>query len=146
MPPANYSRADCTISTDPDLLDIAMIHRYLSERSYWARGISRDRVERSIQYSLCFGVYSIESILPLQVGFARVITDYATLAYLADVFILPDYQGQGLGKWLVATILNHPELQEVRRWALYTKDAHELYRQFGFDAEQEPQRYMCCRP
>jgi len=121
FPPANYSRADCTISTDPDLLDIATIHSYLSERAYWAWGISRDRVERSIQHSLCFSVYPIESIPPLQVGFARVITDYATFAYLADVFILPDYQGQGLGKWLVATILNHPELQEVRRWALYTK-------------------------
>ena len=144
--PDYNSKAGYTISTDPQLLDIPTIHHYLSEQSYWARGRSRELVERAIQYSLPFGVYTDDDGPPIQVGFARVVSDYATFAYLADVFILPDYQGQGLGKWLVETILNHPELQAVRRWALYTTDAHELYRQVGFDAEQEPQRSMCYRP
>lgn len=144
--PVNYSRIGFTISTNPELMDVTKIHRYLSEQSYWAQGINRDQVERSIHFSLCFGVYFHDAVQPLQVGFARVITDYSTFAYLADMFILSDYQGQNLGKWLVATILDHSELQSVRRWALYTQDAHELYRRFGFDAEQEPQRYMSYRP
>jgi GNAT superfamily N-acetyltransferase len=97
---------------------------------------------------LCFGVYAQDADRPSQFGFARVVTDYATFAYLADVFILPDYQGQGLGKWLVETMLNHQELQAVKRWTLYTSDAHELYRSFGFDAERDPERYMSyyCSP
>lgn len=141
-----WARAGYTISTDPALLDVAKIHRYLSEQSYWAQGITRELVERSIKNSLCFGVYSDVSAPPQLVGFARAVTDYATFAYMADVFILPGYQGQGLGKWLVVAMLEHPELQSLRRWTLRTEDAHDLYRRFGFDTEQEPQKYMSYRP
>jgi GNAT superfamily N-acetyltransferase len=144
--PESYAKSGYTISTDPMLLDFSQIYRYLSEESYWARERSRELVERSIHHSLCFGVYTAGTGLPKQVGFARVVSDYATFAYLADVFILPEYQGQGLGKWLVATILSHPDLQSVGRWTLYTNDAHELYRRFGFGTEQDPWRYMSCRP
>jgi GNAT superfamily N-acetyltransferase len=144
--PEYYAKTGYTISTDPDWLDISQIYRYLSEESYWARGRSRELVERSIRHSLCFGVYTAGSGLPKQVGFGRVVSDFATFAYLADVFILPEYQGQGLGKWLVATMLSHPDLQAVGRWTLYTNDAHQLYRRFGFDTEQDPRRYMSYRP
>lgn len=144
--PVDHTRVSYEISTDPERLDLDVIHHYLSEQSYWARGISRERVARSIRHSLCFGVYTADQAAPGQVGFARVVTDFVSFAYLADVFIRPDYQGQGLGKWLVSYIVGHPDLQAVRRWALYTKDAHELYRRFGFDAAPDPGRYMIYRP
>ena len=144
--PENYAKPGYTISTDLDLLDVPMIHRYLSEQSYWAVGRSRELLERSIQFSLSFGVYTDDPQSPIQVGFARVVSDYATFAYLADVFILPEYQGQGLGKWLVATMLSYPDLQSVGRWALYTNDAHELYRRFGFDVEPDFRRLMVYYP
>lgn len=143
--PEDYASAGYIISTDPQLLDLPAIHHYLSEQSYWAHGRSRELVERSIQYSLSFGVYT-DDASPQQVGFARVVSDYSTFAYLADVFILPEYQGQGLGKWLVVTMLSHPELQSVGRWTLYTNDAQELYRRFGFDTEKDPRRFMSYRP
>lgn len=96
--------------------------------------------------SLCFGVYHAENGRENQVGFARVISDLTTFAYLADVFILPAYQGRGLGKWLIQCILAHPDLQQLRRWTLYTKDAHGLYAQFGFVVEPQPERHMVFRP
>lgn len=145
FPPLVHTRCGFTISTDSEMLDVAMIHRFLSEETYWAPGRSRDIVERSIKYSLCFGVYCEESVTRPQVGFARVVSDFATFAYLADVFVLPNYRGRGLGEWLIETALNHPQLQSVSRWALYTKDAHALYRRFGFGPEQEPERYMSFR-
>jgi len=123
------------ISTNPALLDIAAIHQYLSEESYWARGISFATVEKSIAHSLCFGVYEGDK----QIGFARLITDHTAFAYLCDVYILPSYQGKGLGKWLLQTIHSHPDLQGLRRWMLATRDAHGLYARFGwkpFDIEQ----------
>jgi GNAT superfamily N-acetyltransferase len=144
--PKIYTKTDFFISTDPQLLDFSTVYQYLSEQSYWARGRSRKLVELSIKKSVCFGVYKGIAGSPVQVGFARVISDFATFAYLADVFILPEYQSQGLGKWLVSTILNYPELQLVGRWALFTKDAQDLYRQFGFDIEQDPQMFMSYRP
>ena len=125
------------ITTDPDALDLSVIHGYLA-RSYWAEGIPRETVERAIASSLCFGVYHG----PLQVGFARVISDRVTFAYLCDVFILEDYQGRGLGRWLMEVILAHPELQGLRRWMLATRDAHWLYRQYGFTALSAPERIM----
>lgn len=146
IPAVTYAKAGYTISTDQELLDVAIIHQYLSEQSYWAQGIGREQVEQSLRFSLCFGVYRDDTVPLLQVGMARIITDYSTYAYLSDVFILPEFQGQGLGKWLVTTIFEHPDLQSIRRWALYTKDAHELYRRFGFDAEEVPQRYMTFCP
>lgn len=127
------------ISTDRDRLDIAYIHRYLSEESYWAIGRSRAVVEKSIANSLCFGVYDGDR----QIGFARVVTDYATFAWLCDVFVDAAYRGHGLGKQLVETVVAHPELQGMRNFILATRDAHELYRQHGgFEALAAPERWM----
>jgi N-acetylglutamate synthase-like GNAT family acetyltransferase len=125
------------ISTDRAKLDVDTIHRFLT-RSYWAEGIPRDTVVRSIENSLCFGVYSGSE----QVGFARVISDYATFAYIADVFILEPYRERGLGKELIASVMAHPELQGLRRWSLGTRDAHGLYAQFGFTRVENPSRTM----
>jgi GNAT superfamily N-acetyltransferase len=116
-----------SISTDKGKLNIETIHNFL-KNSYWAENIPLSVVEKCINNSFCFGVYEGDK----QVGFARLITDYATFAYFSDVFILEEYRGLGLGKWLVETMLQHPELQGLRRWLLATKDAQELYRQFGF--------------
>jgi GNAT superfamily N-acetyltransferase len=127
------------ISTDRTRLDIAYIHRYLSEECYWAIGRSRTVVEKSIASSLNFGVYDGDR----QIGFARVVTDYATFAWLCDVFIDAAYRGQGLGKRLVEAVVAHPELQGLRNFILATRDAHELYRQYGgFDALAAPDRWM----
>ena len=124
-------------STDRSKLDVDMIHQFLT-RSYWAEGIPRETVVRSIENSLCFGVYADGT----QVGFARVISDFATFAYLANVFILEPYRERGLGKELMATIIAHPELQGLRRWSLGTRDAHGLYAQFGFRPVENPARTM----
>ena len=123
------------LSTNPGLLDITAIHQYLSEESYWAKGIPYKTVEKSILHSLCFGVYEEQKLI----GFARLITDRTTFAYLCDVFILPRHNGKGLGKWLMEAIHAHPDLQGLRRWVLATRDAHGLYAKFGwkpFEAEQ----------
>lgn len=127
-----------TISTDKSLLDVSMIFNYLSKESYWAKGISENVVRRSIEHSLCFGVY-IEN---KQVGFARIISDFATYAYLADVFLLQDYRGKGLSKRLMETIVDHQDLQGLRRWALATADAHGLYARYGFTPIAKPERWM----
>ncbi|WP_297099517.1 GNAT family N-acetyltransferase [uncultured Draconibacterium sp.] len=126
------------ISTDKAKLNIQVIHNYLSNESYWAKGRSLETVRRSIENSLCFGIYSENK----QVGFARVITDYAVFAWLLDVFILPEYQGKGYGKKLVEAIMTHPDLQGLRRWGLGTDDAHGLYKQFGFAPLQKPGNMM----
>jgi GNAT superfamily N-acetyltransferase len=125
------------ISTDRDKLDLDLIHSFLSN-TYWAKGIPRSTVERSLRHSLCFGLYHEQQ----QAGFARVITDYTTFAYLADVFILPSYRGKGLSKWLIKTILEHPDLQGLRRWLLATADAHGLYTRFGFTPLPHPERFL----
>jgi len=126
------------ISANKELLDRVMIFQYLAKESYWSKGISVEKVNASIDNSLCFGVYNDEQ----QVGFARVITDEATFAYLCDVFVLEKFRGQGLSKWLVQTILAHDELQGLRRWLLATADAHGLYKQFGFTPINSPGRWM----
>jgi len=126
------------ISTDKELLDIPMIHQYLSKESYWSKGIPQEVVRRSIENSLCFGVYMGKQ----QVGFARIISDFATYAYLADVFILPEHRGKGLSKKLVETIVEYPELQGLRRWVLATADAHGLYARYGFTPMSKPERWM----
>lgn len=135
---SEWRRGEYTISTEKARLDLRVIHDYLSNSSYWATGRSLETVRRSIEHSLSFGLYKGEA----QVGFARVITDYATFAWLADVFILDSFRGQGLGRWLVEVILSHSELQQFRRWVLATKDAHELYRRFGFTELKRPERWM----
>ena len=132
-----WRRREYLISTDKGRLDLVVIHGFLTA-SYWARGIPVDVVKRSIEHSLAFGVYKGEQ----QVGFARVITDYATYAYLSDVFILEPFRGQGLSKWLMDVIVAHPQLQGLRRWALHTRDAHGLYQKVGFTAPAHPERYM----
>ena len=134
-----WRRGEYSISTDSERLDLEVIHDYLSNESYWAKGRSMETISRSIENSVAFGVYNGAE---QQVGFARVITDYATFAWLADVFILDAARGQGLGKWLVEVILAHPELQGFRRWILATKDAHELYSRFGFVELKRPERWM----
>jgi GNAT superfamily N-acetyltransferase len=116
------------ITTDISKLDVNVIHRFLSEESYWAKGISKNVVEKSIANSLCFGLFYKDA----QIGFARLITDKATFAYVADVFILHEHRGKGLSKWLMRTIQSHPELKNLRRWLLTTKDAHTLYEQLGW--------------
>ncbi|MGH1362653.1 MAG: GNAT family N-acetyltransferase [Calditrichia bacterium] len=125
------------VVTDLQSHNLDVIHGYLS-RSYWASGVPRDLVEKAIKHSLCFSLYKNEE----QIGFGRVITDYTSIGYLADVFILEGYQGRGLGKFLVQSILDHPELQTLRRFILVTADAHELYRKFGFDSPEKPEMYM----
>jgi GNAT superfamily N-acetyltransferase len=133
-----YSRGRYVISTDRARLDLSMIHDFLTNSSYWAVGRKLETVQRSIEHSLSFGLYDDER----QIGFARVVTDYATFAWLADVFVLEEARGLGLGTWLVEVILSHPELQGFRRWTLATKDAHEIYRKFGFSELKRPERWM----
>lgn len=136
--PYEAQQGSFLISTDTAKIDVSFVHRFLSETSYWAQNIPFDVVQTSIQNSLCFGVY--DGAAPI--GFARVITDKATFGYLADVFILEFYRGQGLSKWLMETILEHPELQGFRRWVLATADAHGLYEQYGFTPLAKPDRWM----
>ena len=123
----------------PERLDRDMIHRYLAQESYWARGLPRQVFERSLAHSLCFGVYAADGA---QIGFARVVTDRATFAYLADVFVLDAWRGRGVGKQLVGAALAHPDLQDLRRMMLATADAHGLYAQYGFAPLSRPERLM----
>jgi GNAT superfamily N-acetyltransferase len=124
-----WRRDGYSISTDPALLDLDVVHAFLSRESYWARGMPRAVLQRSIESSLPFGLYRDRA----QVGFARVVTDYAVFAYVGDVFVLPPHRRRGLSKWLMETLLAHPDLQGLRRWNLATRDAHGLYRRFGFE-------------
>ena len=132
-----WQRGEYTVTTDPARVDLAVVHGYLAD-SYWAKGIPLEVVRRSIANSLNFSVYHGAE----QVGFARVITDYATFAYVGDVFVLEPHRGRGLSKWVMELIVSHPDLQGFRRWVLLTRDAHGLYRQFGFTAIAAPDRYM----
>ncbi len=132
-----WRRGEYLISTDRDRLDIATIHGFLTT-SYWAAGVPIEIVKRSIEHSLNFGLFQDDR----QVGFARVITDYTTFAYLADVFVLEPFRGRGLSKWLMQVIIAHPELQGLRRWMLLTRDAHGLYRQVGYTPLANPERCM----
>jgi GNAT superfamily N-acetyltransferase len=131
-------RGDFVISTDPALLDVALLHDFLANRSYWATGRPLEVVRRSLDHSLCFGLYEGQR----QVGFARVVTDRATFAWLCDVFVLEEYRGRGLSKWLMEYVLAHPNLQGLRRVLLGTRDAHGLYRRYGFTALADPTRFM----
>ena len=133
-----WQRGNYEISTDRSRLDLELIHSYLSNESYWASGRSREVIERSIENSLPFGIYTQNK----QVGFARIVTDYATFAWVADVFVLAEHRGRGLSKWLMEVIITHPRLQGFRRWVLSTKDAHGLYEKFGFILLHRPERWM----
>jgi GNAT superfamily N-acetyltransferase len=136
--PHEWRRDTYLISTDNQRLDVELIHHFLSTSSYWAEGRPLEIVQRSLEHSLNFGVYSEDQ----QVGFARLVTDYATFAYLADVFILEAFRGRGLATWLVEVIAAHPDLQELQYWSLLTRDAHDLYRKVGFIAPLYPDRVM----
>lgn len=138
MNDGSFLKKGFTISTDKELLDLEMIFNYLSKESYWSKGIAVERVHVSVANSMCFGVYDDGK----QVGFARVVTDRAIFAYLCDVFVLESHRGLGLSKWLLQTILAHPELQGLKRWMLATADAHGLYSQFGFAPLSIPERWM----
>jgi N-acetylglutamate synthase-like GNAT family acetyltransferase len=126
------------ISDDRARMDVSVIHAFLSQESYWAKNVPREVVERAIEHSLCVGAFDDGA----QVGFARVITDYATFAYIADVFVLPSHRGRGISKEIMNAIVNHRELCGLRRWHLVTRDAHALYAQFGFTAVDVPERHM----
>jgi GNAT superfamily N-acetyltransferase len=126
------------ISTQQDLLDVSMIHAFLSNESYWVPGISRASVEKCIRHSLCFGVYTDGR----QIGFARVVTDYVRYAHLLDVFVLPEFRGRGIAKLLMENVLAHPQLRTIVRYTLGTQDAHGLYAQYGFAAPANPERQM----
>lgn len=138
MPPYEIDLGRYRISTDPLRIDLPTVQSYLHDEGYWSRGIPPDVVERALQNSLCFGVYEDRSM----VGFARIVSDYATYAYLCDVFILPEFRGRGLSKHLLGAILTHPSLQGLRRWHLVTRDAQGLYAQFGFQEIGEGGRHM----
>jgi len=138
MPQLLETRKDnFTISTDPARLDMDAICDFLT-RAYWAKGRPRERTERAFANSLVFGLYDGDK----QIGLARVVSDYAVFAYLCDVFIHEDYRAHGLGKWLIETVMGHPDLQGLRRWTLATRDAQGLYRQFGWDDLQSPEKWM----
>ena len=131
-------KGEYEIDTDKRRLDIACIHKFLSTESYWARNRTLEQTLTAIENSLCYGIYKGRS----QVGFARVITDRATFAYIGDVYILPEHRGQGLSKWMMQTIVDQPDMQGLRRWLLATRDAHGLYENYGFTGLVHPERWM----
>ena len=131
-------KGEFSVSTDRDRLDLVFIHGFLSQESYWVRNISFEKVKKAADHSLNFGLYHQDR----QIGYARIITDYSRVAYLADVFIIPGYRGQGLSKWLMEQIMGYPDLQGLRRWILHTSDAHGLYKQFGWTPATKPETYM----
>lgn len=134
---SEFKKGSYIISTDKRKLQIKNIHNFLVN-AYWSEGIKIERVKKAIRGSLCFGVYHYNN----QIGFARVITDYVSFGYLADVFIIEEYRKRGLSKWLIKSIMNHSKLKDLKTWMLATKDAHGLYSQFGFEPMKEPQRFM----
>ncbi|WP_250500774.1 GNAT family N-acetyltransferase [Caballeronia sp. GAWG1-5s-s] len=133
-----WTRGEWRVTTDIASFDFDVIHRYLSEVAYWSPGVARETVERAARHSLAFGLFEGAR----QIGYARMITDTATFAYLADVFVLPERQGAGLGKWMIECVMAHPDLQGLRRMMLVTSDAHGLYEHFGFRASAHPERIM----
>jgi GNAT superfamily N-acetyltransferase len=144
-----YRRGEFLISTSRERLSLDVVYGFLTH-CYWAKGIPREVVARSIAHSLCFGIYDESPRLAkearhgaaAQVGFARVVSDFATVAYVGDVFVLESHRGQGLSKWLMECVMEHPALQNLRRWILLTRDAHGLYSHFGFTPVKAPQLYM----
>ncbi len=133
-----WQKDEYVITTNPEDLQIDAILDYLRNDSYWAKDRTPEQMKNIIENSLCFGLYKDKK----QIGFARVVTDYATFAYLGDVYVLPEFQGNGLGTWLMDVVINHPDLQGFRRWVLATRDAHKLYEKFGFTNLKHPERWM----
>lgn len=135
---SDIHKGEYTISTDKERLDLDVIHKFLSEESYWAGERTLEQTKTAIENSICFGLYHGDD----QIGFARVVSDKATFAYIGDVFIIDEFRGRGLSKWLMQVIVDHPELQGLRRWVLATRDAHGLYEQFEFAPLRHPDRWM----
>lgn len=133
-----WQNGEFIISTNRNLLQVEAIQKFLTEESYWAQNRTLEQTRRAIENSICFGVYRGEK----QIGFARVVSDCATFAYIGDVFVLDEFRGKGLSKWLMETMLAHPDLQNLRRWILATKDAHGLYEKYGFHNLNFPERWM----
>jgi GNAT superfamily N-acetyltransferase len=133
-----WENGEFTISTDKGQLQLDVIQDFLANESYWAQTRTSDQTHKAIENSLCFGLYLLER----QIGFARVVSDFSTFAYLGDVFVLEEFRGRGLSKWLMKTIVEYPDLQGLRRWVLATRDAHGLYEQFEFAALRHPGRWM----
>lgn len=133
-----YQKNEFTISTDKNRLQVEVIQKFLTEDSYWAQNRTLEQTQIAIENSLCFGIYVEDK----QIGFARVVSDFATFAYIGDVFVLADYRKKGLSKWLMEVMISHSHLQGLRRWVLATKDAHGLYEQFGFHELKFPERWM----
>jgi GNAT superfamily N-acetyltransferase len=136
----DWRRGDFVVSTDPSMLDLGVVHRWLSESSYWVPGIPFEVVQRAVGGSLNFGLYAEGG--KRTIGLARIITDYATFAYICDVFVLDEYRGRKLGVWLMECVTEHPRLQGLRRWMLGTADAHKLYEKTGFTPVAAPDRWM----
>lgn len=134
----NWTNGELLISTDKSRLQLDMIQSFLANDSYWANGRTIEQTKTAIENSICFGVYHGDR----QIGFARVVSDCAVFAYLGDVFIISEFRGKGLSKWLMEVIISHPDLQGLRRWILATRDAHSLYEKFGFQALKFPERWM----
>ena len=132
-----WRKGEFTVTDRREALDVDTVHRFLRE-SYWAKGVPRPIIEKAIDHSLCLGLYHESK----QIGFARAVSDRATFAYLADVFVISAHRGRGLGEWLVSCVLAHPELQGLRRWLLATRDAHALYEKNGFVALRKPEWFM----
>ena len=138
-----YQNDEFVISTEKSRLQIEVIQKFLTEDSYWAQTRTLEQTQTAIENSLCFGLY-VEN---RQIGFARIVSDFATFAYIGDVFVLSEFRGRGLSKWLMEVMINYPQLQGLRRWILATKDAHGLYSQFGFNSLKFPERWMeLCAP
>jgi GNAT superfamily N-acetyltransferase len=133
-----WTQGEYHLTTDVEAFQFDVVHRYLSEVAYWSPGISREKVERAARHSLAFGLFHGDA----QIGYARMITDTATFAYLADVFVLPEHQGAGLGQWMMECVFAHPDLQGLRRMMLVTSTAHGLYERYGFGAPKHPERIM----
>jgi len=136
--PFTLTRGDISLTTDKALLQIPVMHDFLANRSYWAKNIPIETVQKAAENSLTFALLHNGA----QIGYARVVSDFATVAYLGDVYVLPAFRGQGLSKWMMETIMAHPDLQGLRRWILLTADAHGLYEQFGWTAVNNPARYI----
>ena len=132
------TKGDYLITTDKAKMDITFIHHFLSTEAYWSKNIPLATVQRAFDHSLNFGVFHHGS----QVGYARIISDFATICYLGDVFIIPEHRRKGLSKWMMEQVMAHPDLEGLRRWILLTRDAHELYRQFGWESIAHPDRWM----
>ena len=133
-----WKNSEYTIDTDKERLQLDVIQKFLEEDSYWAQGRKVEQTRRAIENSVCFGLYHGDE----QIGFARVVSDFATFAYLGDVFVLEVFRGRGLSKWLMEAVISYPDLQGLRRWVLATRDAHTLYEKYGFHALKFPERWM----